>query len=91
MTEAWVPTGRIYDFRTADDDGPGATNISAIFMGGESYGYTQPASGGEFDITVLGGETSSNTNRSGTMADLSIKVSFEDIRDNPFATGASQG
>ena len=94
MTEAWVPTGRIYQFRTADDDPTSSaarTFISAVFQGGESYGYTQPASGGEFDITVLGGETSSNTNRSGTMADLSIKVSLEDIRDNPFATGASEG
>ena len=80
--------------RQADDDPTSSaarTFISAVFQGGESYGYTQPASGGEFDITVLGGETSSNTNRSGTMADLSIKVSLEDIRDNPFATGASEG
>ena len=81
QAEAWVTGGARYSFRTADDDGVASTSISAVFIGGENYGYTEPASGGEFDLTVLGGETSSSTIRNGTMADLSAKVSLEAIRD----------
>ena len=82
QTEAWVTGGARYSFRTADDDGTAATDISAVFIGGEAYGNTASrASGGEFDITVLGGETSTSEIRHGTMADLSVKVSLEDIRD----------
>ena len=82
QTEAWVTGGARYSFRTADDDGAASTGISAVFIGGEACGASADrTTGGEFDITVLGGETSTNENKSGTNADLRIKVSLEDIRD----------
>ena len=84
QTEAWVAGGARYSFRTADDD-PGSaisTDISAVFIGGEACGASADrTTGGEFDITVLGGETSTNENKSGTNADLRVKVSLEAIRD----------
>ena len=82
QTEAWVTGGARYSFRTADDDGTAATDISAVFIGGEACGASADrTTGGEFDITVLGGETSTNENKSGTNADLRVKVSLEAIRD----------
>mgnify|MGYP007063375423 CR=1 FL=1 len=81
QTEEWVTGGSRYSFRTADNDGTSSTNISALFIGGEAYGTGGTGSGGEFDLTVLGGESSSSANNSGTNADLRVSISIQGIRD----------